>query len=299
MGVRYWELEIRYWVSGIGYRVFPACRRCCAIGHLFLLFVLTTLSLPTANCQLATESYRHLFTIETTATDFTVDNLQNVYLLTAENEVVKYSPDGIEEYRYPNKTLGKIGTIDATNPFQIMLFFPDYQNVLLLDRTLGLTGQFNLFRLGLFEVTAVAMASDNRLWVYDDMSFRLKKVNEEGEVSVESTDLSLALGRSIHPRFMMEKNQTVYMSDPEVGILVFDVFGQYVKTIDLKGITDFQVLGHQLYFMKKNELKSFHLEALLEKTITLPEGIKEPGKVRVNTNRLYVMVKEGVKVFGY
>jgi len=190
------------------------------------LLVWTTLSLPTVNCQSPTESYRHLFTIESPATDFAVDNLQNVYLLTAENELVKYTSDGKEQYHYPNNTLGKIGTIDATNPFQIMLFFPDYQNVLLLDRTLGLTGQFNLFRLGLFEVTAVAMTSDNRLWVYDDVSFRLKKVSEDGEVSVESTDLSLALGRSIHPRFMMEKNQTVYMSDPAVGVLVFDVFGQ-------------------------------------------------------------------------
>jgi hypothetical protein len=285
-------LEIRNWKL-------PAGRRSAGIRHLILLFALTTLSLPTANGQPPTVTYRLLYTIETPARNFAVDNLQNVYLLTTENELVKYTPDGIEQYRYPNKTLGEIGAIDATNPFQILLFFPDYQNMLLLDRTLGTTGQFNIFRLGLFEVTAVAMASDNQLWVYDDVSFRLKKVNENGEVSVESTDLSLSIGRSIHPRFMMEKNQTVYMSDPEEGVLVFDVFGQYIKTIEIKGITDFQVFGEQLYFLKKNELKSFHLEALLGKTVALPAEVREPKKVRLGADRLYVLDKDGLKVFGY
>jgi len=269
---------------------------CKLFGLLIFGFVY---QIPSTQCQLPSDNYTHLFTIESPATNFAVDNLQNIYLLTSENELVKYSPDGKEQYRYPNNTLGKIGTIDATNPFQIMLFFPDYQNVLLLDRTLGLTGQFNIFRLGLFEVTAVAMASDNQLWVYDDVSFRLKKVSEDGEVSVESTDLSLALGRSIHPRFMMEKNQTVFMSDPKVGVLVFDVFGQYVKTIDLKGITDFQLFGKQLYFLKKKELKAFHLESFLETLVSLPEEIVDPVKVRMNAGRLYVLDKEGLKVFEF
>jgi len=292
-------LEIRNRKSEIGNRVIPANQRDRGTLHLILLLALTTLFLPTVNCQPPTSNYRLLYTIETPARNFAVDNLQNAYLLTAENELVKYSPDGIEQYRYPNNTMGSISAIDATNPFQILLFFPDYQNVLLLDRTLGTTGQFNLFRLGLFQVTVVAMASDNQLWVYDDASFQLKKLNEDGDVNAGSNDLSLALGRSIHPRFMMEKNQMVFMSDPDAGVLVFDVFGRYVKTIEIKGITDFQVFGGQLYFLKKNELKSFHLEALLEKSIALPAEIKEPKKVWLSAERLYVLEKEGLKVFGY
>lgn len=238
-----------------------------------------------------------LFTLPGKHKLFAVDNLQNLYVLSSQNEVVKYTPDGQQQFTYPNSTLGSIASIDASNPLLIMLFFPDYQNVLLLDRTLSAAGQFNLFRAGLLQVSAVGMASDNRLWAYDATTFQLKKIEQDGQVLFESTDLSLELGRSIKPVRIFERNQTVFLCDPNEGVLLFDVFGRYVKTLELKGISDCQVLGDELYFLEKGKLKSFNLKSLTGRNLQLPEGLHNPKQVRIVSDRLFVLDDEGIKVF--
>lgn len=249
------------------------------------------------NSQATRQAKQPLLALEGKYQLFAADNLQNIYVLTATNEVVKYTPDGKEQFRYPNSTLGSIKTIDVSNPLLIMVFFPDYQNVLLLDRTLSPAGQFNLFRAGLLQVTAVGMANDNHLWAYDATTFQLKKIDREGTVLFESTDLSLELGRSISPVKIFEKNQTVFLCDPKEGILLFDTFGKYLKTLHLKGISNCQVLGDELYYLEKGQLVSFNLQSLTSKSYVLPEGLHNPTQVEIVADKLYVLDSEGVKCF--
>ncbi|MBI5915439.1 MAG: hypothetical protein HY842_08685, partial [Bacteroidetes bacterium] len=246
-------------------------------GWCLVALLLLTAWLPTANSQ------------QPTAKNFTTDNLGNLYLLTPDNEVIKYTPDGQEQFRYPNKTLGEATYLDATNPFHLLLFYPEYQTVLTLDRTLSLTGQFNLLQFGLLGAQAVGMSGDGMLWVYDETSFLLKKMAADGTVVVRSADLSLATGQSFRPNFLVEREQTVFVNDPAVGVLVFDVFGQYRKTIDLKGLQEFQVLDDQLIYNRDGQLWSFHLKALLEKPFSLPVQLPQGSKVRVGNGLLYVL----------
>lgn len=234
--------------------------------------------------------------IATKAKDFTTDNLQNIYCLSAESELIKYSPEGQEQFRYSNRTLGQAALLDATNPFHLLLYFPEYQNVLLFDRTLSPTGQFNLNNLGFYRASAVGMASDGHLWVYDEASFRLKKVTASGQVIAESGDLSLAIGKGLHPNFLTERNQQVFLNDPATGILVFDVFGQYLKTIGILGLAEFQIVGDELIFWQEGKLHSFHLTALLEQTYALPIELEPDSKVRLGNGALFVLDKNGLKI---
>ncbi|MCF8244911.1 MAG: hypothetical protein K9J37_09300 [Saprospiraceae bacterium] len=229
--------------------------------------------------------------------NFTTDNLGNIYTLTVDNQVVKYSPDGVEQFRYPNRTLGEASLLDATNPFHLLLFFPDYQTVLTLDRTLSVTGQFNLFQLGFQGARAVGTSSDGLLWVYDETSFFLKKITADGTVIAQSGDLSLATGQPLHPVFLVEREQTVFMTDPDVGVLVFDIFGRYRKTIPLPGLREFQVMDDQLVYFREGQLWSFHLTALLERPFTLPFELEQVAKVQVANGILYVL--ESGKLAGH
>lgn len=221
--------------------------------------------------------------------NFTTDNLGNIYTLTLDNQIVKYNPDGVEQFRYLNKTLGEPGLLDATNPFHLLLFYPQHQTVLTLDRTLTLSGQFNLLQMGFLGAKAVGMASDGHLWVYDETSFLLKKISAAGSVILESTDLSLATGKELHPVFLLERDQTVFLSDPAVGVLVFDAFGQYRKTIPLLGLSAFQVMDDQLVYFREGRLWSFHLTALLERPFSLPVEVEGAKKLAVSNGLLYVL----------
>ena len=228
---------------------------------------------------------------------YTTDRLCNVYLINDNYEIVKYTPDGKETYRYSNTRLDRPTFIDATDPFNIMIFYPDYQTIILLDRTMTHTATLNFSDFDFFNVNAVAFSSDNKLWVYDELNFRLKKIDRNGKTIQESDDLSLLLYSDFKPNFIVERAQKVFVNDPEVGILVFDAFGQYVKTLDFKGLTDFQISRNLLIFRdEKDEAQIFQLSSLLTTPISLP-ALVPAGKIQYQTGFLYAQSEEGVFIF--
>ena len=244
-------------------------------------------------------NYKLLFELKIDAAQFTTDKLENIYYISKNNEVIKLNPEGIEQFRFVNKTLGIPTYIDATNPFNLLLFYPDYQNIVTLDRTMNLAGKFNLFELGLFGLDAVGMAGDGNLWVYDAVSFRLKKIGKDGQAILQSADMSLEIGQTIRPNFLLERNQIVYLNNPDLGILVFDVFGKYLKTLPIKGLDRFQVVGEELLFFQNGQLHSFHLMTLLQSQVLVPQAVTAESFLRVEKDRLYVLEEGKLQVFGF
>ncbi len=228
---------------------------------------------------------------------YTTDRLCNIYLIDNNYEMVKYTPDGKETYRYNNNRLDRPSFIDATDPFNILVFYPDYQTIILLDRTMTHTATLNFSDFDFFNVNAVAFSSDNKLWVYDELNFRLKKIDRNGKLIQESDDLGLLLDADFKPNFIVEREQKVFVNDPEVGILVFDAFGQYVKRLDFKGLTDFQVSRNLLIFRDENEeVQIFHLNSLLTSPADISPNVPK-GKIQYQTGFLYAQNEEGVFVF--
>ncbi|MGK0365613.1 MAG: hypothetical protein ACI85O_002679 [Saprospiraceae bacterium] len=228
---------------------------------------------------------------------YTTDRLCNIYLINDNYEVVKYTPSGQETYRYSNTRLDRPTFIDATDPFNILVFYPDYQTIILLDRTMTHTATLNFSDFDFFNVNAVAFSSDNKLWVYDELNFRLKKIDRNGKTIQESDDLSLLLDSDFKPNFLVERELKVFVNDPNVGILVFDAFGQYVKRLDFRGLADFQVSRNLLIFRdEKNEAQIFHLNSLLTSPTNLPSNVPS-GKIQYQTGFLYAQDEEGVFIF--
>ncbi len=219
---------------------------------------------------------------------FTTDGLANLYSVNKAYEITKYNAKGLENFRYSNTRLDAPEFIDATDPFNILVFYPDYQTVILLDRTMTETAVLNLIDFDFFNINAVAVSSDNKLWIYDELNFRLKKIDRNGEVMQESDDLSLLLRKDFKPNFITEREQKVFVNDPEVGILVFDFFGQYIKTLEFKGLEEFQVFRDFIIFRDEaGVLQKYHLKSLLVSPLKMPENFSATGKIRYETGYLF------------
>lgn len=237
--------------------------------------------------------------LATSARFFTTDQLQQCYLVTSNNEVIKHSNEGDILFRFNNNRLGELHFIDATDPFNLLLYYPDYLTVILLDRTLSQTGEYNLYELDVVEVRAVGLANDNNLWIYDDVAFKVKKVNRNGETLVQSDDLSMVLGLTIQPNFIVERENWVFVNDPSIGILQFDLFGQYVRTIDLLELNHFQILDGQLIYQHDQQLFAFHLESLATKRIALPKKAGKSEKIQIQKDRMYIQEGDLISLFSY
>jgi hypothetical protein len=126
--------------------------------------------------------------------------------------------------------------------------------------------------MGYQSITAVGSSIDGRLWFYDNIAFKLKKIDESGTVFRESQALNVLLGQTPNPNFILERDNQVYVNDSALGILVFDQFGSYNKTIPLKGLTRFQILQNQIVYQQGNDLISYHMQTLQQEAITLPDS---------------------------
>lgn len=162
-----------------------------------------------------------------------------------------------------NSTLamGEITSLDASNSLKMVLYFKDLSQIVYLDNQLAQRGEnVALDVLGLNQITAVCRSYNDGLWVYDQTTFNLIRLNEYLTVDVESGNLGQILGFVPEPTYMREFNNWLYVNDPQHGIFVFDRFGSYSKTISVIGVEKFVIRANRLFFVKDGKLQYYHLE---------------------------------------
>jgi len=243
--------------------------------------------------------YQLVKTLPIEAEFITSDKLSQLYVVTPKNDLIKFNSKGEELFRYTNNTLGELKHVDVTNPFNILLYYPEFLTVLTLNRTLNQSGEFSLFDLNVVDVQSVAMSNDNNIWLYDDVSFQIKKVDRKGETLETSENLSNQFSKVLQPNFIVERDNWLYVNDPDLGVLVFDTYGQYTKAIDVKGLLNFQVLDEQLVYRKEEELKSFHLRSLNTMQVELPQDIKKENQLSIQREFLFVKKGKAVEIYKY
>jgi len=91
----------------------------------------------------------------------------------------------------------------------------------------------------------------------------------------------------------------LFMNDPETGILVFDQYGTFFKTIPIKSIKGFQIIDKQLYYFSDSSLYVYNLKTHEEEKIPLPE--KNPISISLfrGVNKMKIFIQSSNKVSVY
>lgn len=268
----------------------------CQVSGSKLNTILIVLTVVYGLCSMVSP-FSLLNTYDTKANTIAVDNFQNFYS-ASNNSVLKFSNEGNFICRYEEFKYGKIGMIDISNPMKMMVYYPDFSTVVTLDKFLSPLNTYNFFELGYQNISAVASSSDGRIWFYDNTDFKLKKMDETGKVFLESQQLNVLIQQAPNPNFMKERDNKVYVNDPNIGIMVFDIFGSYSKTIPLKGLKRFQILQDEIVYFENGQLNSYNPLTLEVKSLALPDTIDVSLAV-LEKNRLGVMRKEKVDFYRY
>lgn len=242
-------------------------------------------------------AFRFIGSYNTKANFIAVDNFSNFYSAD-DHRLMKYSSDGQYLYPYEELRYGKIGMLDVNNPLKILVYYPDFSTVVTLDKFLSPLNTYNFFALGYQNVSVVGSSIDGRIWFYDNIDFKLKKIDETGKVYRESQPLNVVLEETPNPNYLCERDDKVYMNDPELGILVFDIFGSYAKTIPLKGLQKFQVLQQQIVYFDNYRLNSYNPVTFESKSIALPDTTQMLQAV-LEKDRLAILKKDQIDFYRY
>lgn len=239
-----------------------------------------------------TDTFPPSLRIDATARFATSDHLGNIYVITARNGIEKYAPDGRLVAQYSNTRLGVPTSIDASNPLKILVWYPNFRAIVILDRTMTELGVLNLTYTGFPEVRVVAASQDGNIWIYDELAFKLRKITPDGTPLSESPSLQLTLEHRPVPMCIRDDGNRVFMSDTVQGLLLFDIFAQYQRTVLHQQLTDFQIIGNTVVYLDAGVLKGIDLRTFQTISRALPTTLQvKTGLVWLTTR--YLMAQEG------
>jgi len=224
------------------------------------------------------------------------DPMGNVYIIK-NNHLVKFVQDYTQVAEYTNLFLGNIHSVDVSDPLRILIYYRDHNQVVWVDNFLSeIRSPIWLDDLGVDQAQLVCSSNQGGFWIFNGLNNQLQYFDVNLQFVHESITLNSLTGPDIQPTFMLEKSRNVYLNVPGFGILVFDRFGNYSKTIPLEIPGEFQVTDQNLYYYKAGELCSFDLQKNSPAKLELPE---EDGlvKVEMQPDFLYLFRQQGYSVY--
>lgn len=242
-------------------------------------------------------TFQLLQTIPIQSTYLTTDNLQNIYIATEEGQILKLNKHGKRQFEYNNNRLGSVGKIDVRNPLTILVYYPELEVIIILDRTLSEIKELNLYELDIFEPKVVALANDNNIWIYDEVTAILKKISQEGETLFESRNLNQLTQKQLSPVFLKEYNNQLFLSDIENGLFIFDTFGQLIQTIPKRGIERFQVIDRQVFYQKEGKGFILEMGILNEKNFSLPTSNNSIKDIYIDAGSIYLSMEYAIEIY--
>jgi hypothetical protein len=243
------------------------------------------------------QNWKPRWTVPVKGNALEVDNLGDVYVL-ANQDIIKYRSNGQFYRSYSNKSLGNISRIDASNPLKTLVFYRDLSRLVFIDNTLS-EQQENVY-LERFEREFASLActsnDDNGFWLFDPVSFSLTRYNQKMNVKAEVLNINQLTGKTINPVWMTERGNRLYLVDSKNGILLFDIFGTYLKTIPLIGITKLWIDGDWIVGLNESKtLVRSTISAIEQDSIRLPES--DFVDIYWSAGRLCILGKEKLTVY--
>jgi len=176
------------------------------------------------------------------------DALQCIYYI--KNEVL-YKRSEEKTWSYQNVGFGKLSSVDIGNPFKIILFYRDYNTVIVLDNNLNeLTGAIGLAGAN---YNLVGFASENDLWLYSKDDNLLKRFNYQNKnIQLLTQPLSF-YQKDFLAEEIFSDNQKVWLGGTQ-GILTFNQYASFLSFTETSDIRNFTPLKNGFLFQKKEAL---------------------------------------------
>lgn len=236
------------------------------------------------------------FIIEGRFDAFTTDELGNVYALQGD-ELVLYDTKGRTWLRNSVKTFGRISAIDAFYSLKPMVFAREQGQMAVLDNTLAVQGSvINLPRSGFPQVVLACISVQNSFWLYDQREQALLRVDAQLRSLANTGRLDQLLGFTPEPSSMQEHDSRLYVNDPVRGILVFDLFGTYLRTIPIAGVRTYEVRNGAITFLDANGAWRYDLMSFAIEPIPIGHPIGEVRDMRVERGSIYLLLDDRVVV---
>jgi len=237
-------------------------------------------------------------TINGSFSNFSVDNLGNIFLINTSNQIKKLNSHFDSTAVYNDvKRYGSIYNVDVSNPLKVLVYYKDFATVVILDRQLNTRNTIQLRAHNILQVKVIAQSYDNNIWLFDEVDNKLKKIDESGNLLLETSDFRLLFEEDTMPQSLIDINGLLYLYNSKKGWTIFDYYGGLKNQYPLSNwqdvqVTDYNLHGHDssFYFIANPKLLQYS-------NIKLPSIFANATKLLLLQNKAYVLTKEGLEIY--
>ena len=173
------------------------------------------------------------------------------------------------------------------------MFYKDFATILIIDDLLSQNGDpMNLQDYSLEQSDVICTSFNNGIWFFNRENMELVRIDESFKPVVNTGNLNRLLGTDLKPNFMIEHNGYIFLNNPLEGILIFDIYGTYFKTIPVKGLQHFQVKDNFMFYYLDGILKSYNIKDLTQKELSF----KNATDVRIEKENYFLFYPDSVVV---
>ncbi|MEO5891983.1 MAG: hypothetical protein ABIQ31_17180 [Ferruginibacter sp.] len=230
---------------------------------------------------------------------FTVDNLENIYLVnSSSNQLKKLDNNGDSVGVFNNvRKYGKLFSIDATNPLKLLLFYRNFATIVVLDRFLNVRNTINLGKKNIFKVKTIATSYDNNIWLFDEGDSKLKKIDDNGDVMTESNDFRTLFDTVPSPVQIADQDGFLYLYDPNRGFYTFDYYGSLKSNLPLLRWTNTEIIGKTLYGFGDSLLYTYQTNPFKTQDYVIPAFFKSAVQIKAVNGKVYLLQRNGIQQY--
>ena len=261
---------------------------CCTL-------VISMLSVAVKSQAQKDTSIKLIKTITGDIVDFTTDNLGNLFLVSERQQIKKLN-DRFDSIGLFNdvRRYGKLNGIDASNPLKIILYYKEFSTIVVLDRFLNLRNTIDLRLSDIYQSRAISQSYDNNIWVFDEMDYKIKKIDESGKKLLETPDFRILYDAPPRPDKIEDFNRFLFAYDSTKGLSIFDYYGALKNQVAIKGLKDVQ--GFNKGIIARDNTGLVYYEPATIETVhkNLPAKILLALKIKIVGTKLFSMPAPGI-----
>ncbi|MFP4556661.1 MAG: hypothetical protein ACLFNU_07305 [Bacteroidales bacterium] len=218
-------------------------QKCCKIG-INTLFLLVQLTLLTSLAQ---------------GQAVQVDAMGAIWHLDG-NDINKIDHDGNLLESYNNLLLGNPTSIDVSDPFKILVFYRESQNILLINNDANTIGKpVNLSDFGLGEITHACRSNRGGVWLYHRVSAELVRLDQRFTSIVQRIPFSTS-EHNLHPNHLAQHNGVLYAGINNNIVIRMDEYGTILPQFQISYKNDFRIQNDKLWATHKSQTVGYNLK---------------------------------------
>jgi hypothetical protein len=213
-----------------------------------------------------------------------IDPLGNLYVYSG-YDLHKVDSLGLIVQSFSSRDFGQISSIDVSNPFSPMLVYSLFNTVVELDKSFSMKSKWS-FPLTNFTVDQlVCRIPGQGYWLFDAVNGRPILLDSQAKILSEGTALATVHAGKNEVLSMMASDDFLMLNVKNLGLLVFDRYGTFVRKILGPNILACGFTGSDFYYVQDNIVFRYdYRKGTSIETLTVQPG----DEVKISNGRIFM-----------